>query len=153
MVGLSSYKNNIKLDIKSRAYDKNKWPEKNTRLILDKNNSDLACDDIILKSQDKDEQETYDIKFNNLKNFDPNEYKAYFDFNVYGNNYGEKICLSVQIKNKPNDNNNYYIDKSKVVKDFRDKYQMKKFEDDFIYKKLEENNFEFEPTFFKLYFS
>ena len=25
MVGLSSYKNNIKLDIKSRAYDKNKW--------------------------------------------------------------------------------------------------------------------------------
>ena len=25
MIGLSSYKNNIKLDIKSRAYDKNKW--------------------------------------------------------------------------------------------------------------------------------
>ena len=133
--------------------DKNKWPEKNTRLILDTKNSDIICDDIILKPQDKDVQETYDIKFINLKNLDLGEYKAYFYFNVYGNNYGEKICLSVQVMNRLNDNNNDHIDKSKVVKDFRDKYKIKKFEDDFIYKKLKENNFEFEPTFFKLYFS
>ena len=118
---------------------------------MDKNISTLKCDDILLKPQDKDEQENYDIKFVNLKNFPPKEYKAYFDFNVYGNNYGKKICLSVQIKNKLNDNNNNNIDKS-IVKQFREKYKLNKFEDDFIYKKLKENNFDFEATFFKLYF-
>ena len=108
---------------------KYKWPE-NTKLILDKNNSQLFPEDIKLNPLAPNEQMTLNISFKNLQNLPSNEYKIYFDFNVNGINFGNKLCIIIIIKkdNTPNT----YIDET-------------------ILYILEETDGEFEEAFFRLY--
>ena len=125
----------------------NKWPENATKLIVDQNSSLLICNDINLRPLNPGDQDIYEIHFNGLKDFTPNEYKTILYFNVNGKNYGNKISLSVFIKPKQ-------INPKEMVEQFKKKYNLyDKFSDDIIYNYLSENKFEFEPTFFKLYFS
>ena len=125
----------------------NKWPENATKLIVDKKCSLLICNDINLKPLNPGDQDTYEIHFNGLKDFTPNEYTTILYFNANGKNYGNKISLSVFIKPKQ-------INPKEMVEQFKKKYNLyDKFSDDIIYSYLSENKFEFEPTFFKLYFS
>ena len=121
-----------------------KWPE-NTKLIADKNDLKINCNNINLNPLNYGEQNNYEINFKGLKDLNQNEYKIYYNFNVNGKNYGEKICLSIFVK----ENNSF-----DMVEQFRNKYQINKgkYSDDLILKKLKENNYSFEITFFKLYF-
>ena len=124
--------------------DKNiKWPE-NTKLIFDKNVSMINCDDIELKPLNYEEQDNYEIKLKGLKELNPNEYKIFYNFNVNGKNYGEKLCLSVFVK----------VNISDMIEQFRNEYKIlkEKYPDEIIKKILEENNYNFETSFFKLYF-
>ena len=120
--------------------DKIKWLE-GTKLIIDRNNSLIDGENINLNPLNKGEQENYEINFKGLKNKSPKEYKVFYDFNVNGKNYGDKLCISIYIEN--------------TVDKFRQKYSIakEKYSDDKILLKLEENKYNFESTFFGLYFS
>ena len=120
--------------------DKIKWLE-GTKLIIDRNNSMIDGENINLNPLKKGEQENYEINFKGLKNRSSKEYKVYYDFNVNGKNYGDKLCLSINIEN--------------TVDKFRQKYGLakEKYSDDKILLKLQENNYNFENAFFGLYFS
>ena len=124
----------------------NQWPKNKTYLKVDKNKSDIDCDNILLKDAKQEEQETYEIHFKNLSQKSPQEYKVYLDFIVDGKKFGEQLCLSVIIKQR-ND--------KEMIKNFKNKYKFKDgmFSDEIILKKLKENKYDFETTFFKLYFS
>ena len=137
-----------KIPIVLKNDGQNKWPESQTKLIVDQQNSMIACNDIFLKPHNPGEQNNYDIIFNILEYYPPKEYKTYFYFNVNGKIYGEKMCFSVVIKPKNNNNNN-------IVEQFKNKYNLKngRFNDDIIYNKIIENNNDFEAAFFNLYFS
>ena len=121
-----------------------------TKLNVDQQNSMIVCDDIFLKPLNPGEQYNYEIKFNNLKYYSPKEYKIHFYFNVNGQNFGEKICLSIIILKNKNKN-----DVNNIVEQFRKKYNFKneKFTDEIIFNKLIENKYDLEATFFSLYFS
>ena len=127
----------------------NKWPDNKTFLLFDKQNSQCLSDNIQLKSLEYNGQSNYDIQFKNLKDLEPNEYKNYFNFNVDGKNYGDKLCLTIIIKPRKGP------DLKKQVGEFRKKYNLKTdlFTDEQIFKKLLENKGDFESTFFGLYFS
>ena len=98
--------NEAKISIVIKNNCKNKWPEKKTFLIFDKMNSMITCEDISLKALNPEDQESYDIQFKQLKDLNPQEYKVFFHFNVDGRNYGDKICLSIIIKQKHINSNN-----------------------------------------------
>jgi len=120
--------------------DKIKWLE-GTKLIIDRSNSEIDGENINLNPLKKGEQDNYEINFKGLKNKNPKKYKVFYDFNVNGKNYGDKLCLSINIEN--------------TVDKFREKYSLakEKYSDEKILLKLEENNYNFESTFFGLYFS
>jgi len=121
--------------------DKIKWPEGKTKLVIDRSNFMIDGENINLNPLDKDEQENYVINFKGLKNMRPQEYKVYYDFNVDGKNFGDKLCLSINIEN--------------TVDKFRKKYSItkEKYTDERILLKLQEKDYNFESTFFGLYFS
>jgi hypothetical protein len=121
--------------------DKMKWLGGKTKLNIDRINSMIDGENINLDPLNKGEQENYEINFKGLKNKSPQEYKVYYDFNVDGKNYGDKLCLSIIIEN--------------TIENFRQKYGIakEKYSDDRILQKLQENNYNFEPAFFGLYFS
>ena len=124
----------------------NQWPKNKTYLKVDKNKSDIDCDNIMLKDAKQEEQETYEIHFRNLAQKSPQEYKVYLDFVVDKKKFGEQLCLSVNVRQRNN---------KEMIKNFKNKYKFKDgmFSDEIILKKLKENKYDFETTFFKLYFS
>ena len=121
--------------------DKIKWLEGKTKLNIDRINSMIDGENINLDPLNKGEQENYEINFKGLKNKSPQEYKVYYDFNVDGKNYGDKLCLSIIIEN--------------TIENFRKKYSIakEKYSDDRILQKLQEYNYNLESAFFGLYFS
>ena len=56
------------------------------------------------KPQSAGQQSNYDIRFDNLENYQKGDYKAYYKFIVNGNNYGKDLIISVIIKKKKNKN-------------------------------------------------
>ena len=128
-----------------------KWPENKTKLIQEKNMSNIFCNEINLKGQNPKDQSNYDIQLKNLNNLIPGIYPVYLNFNVNGNNYGDKICLSVIVNEKNNNENN---NKYETIEKFKQKYNFRheEFSDEMIFNKLIENNYDFESTFFRLYF-
>ena len=123
---------------------KYKWPE-NTKLIVDKNNSQISTEDIKLNQLAPNEQMTLDISFKNLQNLASNEYKIYFDFKVNGINFGNKLCIIIIIKNES---------EQEIINKFRNKYKTPSYyKDENISYLLEETNEDFEETFFSLYFT
>ena len=122
---------------------KYKWPE-NTKLILDRTNSQLQTDDISLKSLNPSEKEQFDIHIKNLQNLHSGEYKIYFDFTVNGQIYGNKLCISLIIKNE---------NEKEIINQFRMQYKIPNdYKDESISKFIELTNGNFEEAYFKLYF-
>ena len=120
------------------------WPE-NTKLIWDKNNSHLQADDYPLKSVAPSGTITFNLKVNNLQNLKPNQYQIFFDFNVDGINYGNKLCVYIVVRKE---------NKNEIIKQFRMKYKTpEEYLDDTISNLLDIYNGDFEATYFKLYFS
>ena len=85
------------------------------------------------------------ISFKNLQNLSSNEYKIYFDFNVNGINFGNKLCIIIIIKQES---------EQEIINKFRDQYKTPSYyKDENISYLLEKNNEDFEETFFSLYFT
>ena len=123
---------------------KDKWPE-NTKLILDKDNSQISTENIVLNPLAPNEQMTLNITFKNLQNLSSNKYKVYFDFNVNGTNFGDKLCIIIIIKQES---------EKEIVNKFRNKYKTPSYyKDETISNLLEETNEDYETTFFRLYFT
>ena len=110
------------------------------------------CNEIILNAQSPKDQSNYDIQLKKLNNLNPEVYNVFLHFNVNGNNYGDKICLPVIVNQK---NNNENDNKYETIEKFKQKYNFRhhEFSDEMIFNKLVENNYDFESTFFRLYFS
>ena len=135
-------KNELKMQIIIQNNCKYKWPE-NTKLILDKNNSQLFPEDIKLNPLAPNEQMTLNISFKNLQNLPSNEYKIYFDFNVNGINFGNKLCIIIIIKKDT---------EKEIINKFRNQYNTPNtYKDETILYILEETDGEFEEAFFRLY--
>jgi len=129
------------------------WPMNNTNLIFDEF-SDFKADNVILKPQNPQEQELYEIVFKGLYGYPPDEYKSILKFSVNGQSFGE-IKLKFVIKPKKEeigrvDEIYEYRDK---IEEFRELYGLSKedYSDVKILKELKENNFDYVTTFGKLF--
>ena len=133
--------NETKVQINLENNCQNKWPE-NTKLIYDKN-SQILTGDIILENLEPNEQMEVNIYFKDLKNLSPNSYEVYFDFNVNGINFGEKLCIIIVIEKE---------NLEEIVKKFRKEYNTpSSYTDEAISSILEKKDKNFEDTFFNLY--
>ena len=75
----------------------------NTKLVFD-NNSHIKADDIILNPQKCNEEQTYKINFNNLRNLNVGNYEVFLWFNINGENFGDKINLLIKVNENDNSN-------------------------------------------------
>lgn len=89
----------------------------NTKLVFENNSQIKADDDITLNPQKCNEEETYKINFNNLSKLNIGKYECYLNFNVNGENFGDKIKLMIKVNE--NDNLN-------VIELFRESFSLKK---------------------------
>ena len=75
----------------------------NTKLVFENNSQIKADDDITLNPQKCNEEQTYIINFNNLSKLKIGKYECYLNFNVNGENFGDKIKLMIKV----NENDNF----------------------------------------------
>ena len=135
-------KTKLNMQIVIQNNSKDKWPE-NTKLILDINNSQILTENIILNQLSPSEQMTLNITFKDLQNLPSNEYKVYFDFNVNGINFGDKLCIIIIIKKES---------EKEIINMFRKNYNTPNdYNDETVLSILEETDGKFEETFFRLY--
>ena len=79
------------------------------------------------------------------------EYKSYLLFNVNGKNYGEKLTLSINVKEKKEiEEIEKYRDK---IKEFRDQFNLdnEEYNDEKLFEILKQHNFNFEDSFSSLF--
>ena len=127
-----------------------KWPKKKTKLIFDESSQNKEGD-IILEPQKVGEEKGYKVKFENLGNLKVGEYKSYLLFNVNGKNYGEKLTLSINVKEKKEiEEIEKYRDK---IKEFREQFNLDKeeYNDEKLFEILKQHNFNFEDSFSSLF--
>ena len=74
------------------------WNEDTKLKVVE--SSDIIIDDIILKQQNPEEENTYTIMFMNLKNYGTKEYNTYFEFLSGGKKYGDNIIIKINIPNE-----------------------------------------------------
>ena len=74
------------------------WNEDTKLKVVE--SSDIIIDDIILKQQNPEEENTYTIMFMNLKNYGTKEYNTYFEFFSGGKKYGDNIIIKINIFNE-----------------------------------------------------
>ena len=77
------------------------WPENETKLICNTDESLIGFNQVTLSSLKNGQQEEITIELNIPSNLPSNENKVYIDFNVKGENYGNKIILNVIITTEP----------------------------------------------------
>ena len=99
------------------------WPANRTKLINDKQNSNIQCQDFILNNLNKDQIQSLTIKLK-FNNEDEGMKKCVFNFSVDNKIYGQPIILNVDIKEDPD------------VKEFRDLFNLSK--EDYNSKKLKD---------------
>ena len=127
-----------------------KWPKKKTKFVFD-DSSQIKEGDIILEPQKIGEEKEYKVKFENLGSLKIGEYKSYLLFNVNGKNYGEKLTLSINVKEKKEiEEIEKYRDK---IKEFRDQFNLDKeeYNDEKLFEILKQHNFNFEDSFSSLF--
>ena len=121
----------------------NKWPA-NTKLINDKNKSQISTEDILLNQLDPGDKMQVIISFKNLQDLSSNEYKIYFDFNVNGINFGKQLCISIVIKKE---------EEKEMINKFKTLYNIPpEYKDEMILDLLIEKNENYEETFFSLFY-
>ena len=121
----------------------NKWPA-NTKLINDKNKSQITTEDILLNQLDPGDKMPVIISFKNLQDLSSNEYKIYFDFNVNGINFGKQLCISIVIKKE---------EEKEIINKFKTLYNIPpEYKDEMILDLLIEKNENYEETFFSLFY-
>ena len=135
-----------KIEIVLKNKGEEDWPINCTKLIFDKA-SKITGDEIVLKPQKSDEQNKYNVIFKKVSKYRVGEYKSYLLFCVNDEAFGEKLELTVGIKeNKKNSDIDENIDK---INEFRLNYDLDK--DDYsnakILEALKKNNFEYDAAF------
>ena len=123
-----------------------KWPKGNAKIVSD-SSSNFVGDDIILEPQDYNEQQNYSYKVKDLGSYPIGNYKIYLCFEVNGEQYGDKLLLKIEIKEKQEE------DIKEKIKEFRELYSLSKedFSDDKISKIIQEFNFNYEKAFSALF--
>ena len=86
------------------------------RLVFD-NNSQIKSDCIKLNPQKCNEEQTYNIDFNNLSKLNIGKYECYLWFNINDENFGDKIQLVIKV------NENTYLN---AVDIFRESFSLSK---------------------------
>ena len=134
-----------KIEIILKNNNKKVWPKNSTVLTYDFN-SNFIQDDIILEPQEYNEIKKYDIIINGLANYPVKKYKIYLLFKVNGDNFGEKIEITLIIKER---NNEDLI----KVNQFREAFNLDKeeYSDEEILKLLKQYNYNFEKVFSLLF--
>ena len=95
------------------------WNEDTKLKVVE--SSDIIIDDIILKQQNPEEENTYTIMFMNLKNYGIKEYNTYFEFFSGGKKYGDNIIIKINILNETEYNEleenswNYYMVLNEII--------------------------------------
>ena len=87
----------------------------NTKLVFENNSQIKADDDITLNPQKCNEEQTYKINFNKLSKLNIGKYESYLNFNVNGENFGEKIKLMIKV----NENDNF-----NMIEIFRESFSL-----------------------------
>ena len=133
----------VKMEIIIQNNCQNKWPA-NTKLINDKNKSQISTEDILLNQLDPGDKMQVIISFKNLQDLSSNEYKIYFDFNVNGINFGKQLCISIVIKKE---------EEKEMINKFKTLYNIPpEYKDEMILDLLIEKNENYEETFFSLFY-
>jgi hypothetical protein len=125
---------------------RNKWPKGNAKIVSD-NSSNFVGDDIILEPQDYNEQKNYSYIVKDLGSYPIGNYKIYLCFEVNGEQYGDKLLLKIEIKEKQEG------DINEKIKEFRELYSLSKedFSDNQISKIIQEFNYDFNKAFSALF--
>ena len=119
------------------------WPNYQTTLKCDKDNTTISCDEnILLKSQGVGQKNTYKIDFNSNKNLEPGVYKAVYYFVVDGKKYGDKLEMDIIIESEI----------TRLIKILRAQFQLseKDYSDERIKAALEDNDNKIEHAFMSL---
>ena len=128
------------------------WPINSTKLIFDKE-SDIKGEDITLDPQKPNEEKKYVIVFKNLEKYDIGEYKSYVWFYAEGETVGEKLTITINIKEEKVIKNeiDQYMDE---IKKFRDCYSIPQDEisDETILENLKENDFDYDKAFNEIFY-
>jgi hypothetical protein len=139
---------NIEIVLKNDK--KKKWPKNKTKLTLD-NNSNLVGNDVVLEPQDFNQQKNYTFKLKGLSKCLKGEHKIYLFFRVNGEQFGDKIMITIIIKEKKN---NLINDNDKEqIKKFRDLYGLleEDYKDDDLLNSLKKNNYDYTSAFSSLF--
>ena len=150
MIEVGEGEDEANIDIVLKNNKNRKWPKNKTKLTLD-NNSGVVGDDIVLESQDLNQQRNYTFKLKGLGKLSKGEHKMYLFFRVNGEQYGDKIMITIIIKEKK-----YIIidDKDiKHIKEFRDLYGLleEDYQDDTLLNALKKNNYDYTTAFSSLF--
>jgi len=128
----------------------NKWPMNDTKLTLD-NNSNIDGDDVVLEPQGFNQQKKYTFKLKGLSKSPKGEHKIYLFFRVNGEQYGDKIMVTIIIKEKKKQKIN---DKDKEhIKEFRDFYGLLEddYKDEVLLEALRKKNYDYTEAFSSLF--
>ena len=126
-----------------------KWAE-DTKLLVDKNSSDITTEDIPLSPQNPKEQKNYKIIVDDLSRYNQGEYKIIFSFYSGGKIHGEKITALIKIKENQKNEIDEYIDK---INEFRETFNLSEdeYSNEKILEVLKEHNMNFENAFSSLF--
>ena len=139
-----------KLEVILKNNGNKTWPKNTKFKIIEP--TDFNLDDIILSQQKPNEEKSYYIRFNNLKNYKVGEYQTNFAFCCDEKIYGETLMARVKIK-EINNSNKDIEDNIDKINEFRETFNLSEYEypNDKILTILQENNFNFEDAFGSLF--
>ena len=135
---------NFELTLKNNKIKK--WPQGNAKIVSD-SSSNFVGDDIILEPQDYNEIKNYSYKVKDLGSYPIGNYKIYLCFEVNGEQYGDKLLLKIEIKEKQEG------DIKEKIKEFREQYSLSKedFSDNQISEIIQKYNFDYSKAFSALF--
>jgi hypothetical protein len=139
-----------KIEVVLKNNKNNKWPMNNAKLTLD-NNSNIVGDDVVLEPQDFNQQKNYIFKLKGLSQCSKGEHKLYLFFRVNGEQYGDKIIVTLIIKEKVNKTDGE--NDKKHIKEFRDLYGLleEDYKDDDLLNALKKYNYDYTSAFSSLF--
>ena len=139
-----------KLEVILKNNGNKTWPKNTKFKIIEP--TDFNLDDIILSQQKPNEEKSYYIRFNNLKNYKVGEYQTNFAFCCDEKIYGETLMARVKIK-EINNSNKDIEDNIDKINEFRETFNLSEYEypNDKILTILQENNFNYEDAFGSLF--
>ena len=152
---LSSYiyegTDEAKIEIILKKNGKKDWPKDCTKLIFDRA-SNIEGEDIVLEPQKSGEQKIYHAIFKKVSKYTVGEYKSYLLFCVNDETFGEKLELTVGIKE--NKNKSEIDENIERINEFREIFELdnnEEFTNEKLLEALKKNNFDYDQAFSSLF--